>query len=130
MGLAWLGVNLVGIADAVGITLAWLGTAGGDNGREIFAAVYRALFTALAVGICASALSLYPSTIKDATAKVLVGNVTKNLKIVIKRDVFLCTVSLHRCGSVMDVTNLTPQRLVIFSVLCIALSLEENVRIL
>lgn len=108
------------------------GDSGGDNGREIFAAVYRALFTALAVGICTSALSLYPSTIKDVTAKVLVGNVIKNPKIVIKRDVFLCTVSLHRCGSVMDVTNLTPQRLVIFffSVLCIALSLEENIRIL
>lgn len=64
-GLAWLDVNLVGIVDAVGIALAWLGRAGGTKGESFFAAEYRALFTALALGIHVSALLLYPSTIKD-----------------------------------------------------------------
>lgn len=113
VGLAWLDVSLVGIADATGIALAWLGRARGTKGESFFAAEYQALFTVLGL-----ALLLHPSAIKDVTAKVLVGNVIKPPKFVIKSDVFLCTLSLHRSGSVMDVTNLSLETLVIFLASC------------
>ena len=108
----------MGIADAMGIALARLGRAGGTKGESFFAAEYQALFTALALGIDVSALLLYPSTVKDATAKVLVGNVIKPPKVVVKSYVFLRTMSLHRSGTIMEVTNLSLERLVVFLVSC------------
>lgn len=79
--------------------------------------------------LCVTSLSFH---YKRWDCKGACGELINPPKAVTHSDLFLCATSFCHSQSVMDVTNLSLERLGIFflSVLQTALSLEENVRIL